>query len=298
MTVSIRFKNLGQESGTSEMHFDSFPTWAKWCLDITNDVSDPERGLLYASSKGGYHAKECMGSGYNRDVTGAQVIKRIEERDVKEKMRNLVTDRLNGLKVDIQTQFEEVEAPALFIDESGLMLDSTAYFSGEESCMFNYDMTHTTKPVVWIAETLAMNSGFDDRRCANKCAALIAVIRACELQGISVGIVGYSSTSTMNGYTVTLKQPSDYLDEAMLLNLFADRDCMQTLDFCTDGYIKNYRVNGGVTTMTDECLYRGFSGAHNIVKIPCQDQGNYNSVEDAIKFYKDSIQSDTGVKVK
>lgn len=122
------------------------------------------------------------------------------------------------------TEFSQLDDLNIYHDEIGMMLDTNAYFNGEENCMVNFDVTATTRPIVWLACTMGGGASRGDDYFINRGIALIRTIHALELAGVSVGLVAYTASVSSGErafITAVVKHPQNSLDETTLINVFA-----------------------------------------------------------------------------
>ena len=153
--------------------------------------------------------------------------------EVKVRLENRICDKTTqdsirkGTKTMFKsTEFVDVEGMNMYHDECGLMLDTNAYFQGEEMNMINIDMVQSVKPIIWIACSVGASCNQGNAYFINRGIALIKTVHALERAGVSVGLVGYSISKDSDSgdrsvITTVIKQPENSLDEATLINVFA-----------------------------------------------------------------------------
>ena len=262
------------------MHFESVDDWAEYAKD--NLIKDDESLIDYDEHFKGVY-------------TGREMIKRLAARECLERTRKAVHEKSLYLP-PLSTEQNEREALTFFNDESGLFLDSNAYFNGDADCMINYDIAETERPVIWIACCYGANCNVSEKQFINRGIALIRTVHALETAGVSIGLVGYSKV----GYDGTtclessvVKSPSNSLDETTVINLFADKNAFRTIGFATIniGFKKNratHQTSSQRATVKE--FEKSFARGHKIVMLPYDDMEVFRDVDKATDWTLEQVK--------
>lgn len=299
-TRTVATANLGTEQ--AQAHFADLQIFTKTLLAAANDnkaLAD-NAGLnqkyidkVLKNTNCSHHGYESWTQYINNkqlqednpsffgELDGNQLTQNI--RDRKANMALIEQVRAKATKLSVKRTTDTTEDFTLYQDEYGLMLDSTAYFNGEEKAMINYDIQEGVKPVICIAVSIGANGSFEEYHFINRGAALINLVHELERAGVSVGIVGYSTTRDMKGYTVVIKQPNQAIDETTLVNTLCQYEFLRSIDFAMDALIKNVRVGRMSVTIDKDILANTLAQVDkdNIVLVPYDSASNYGTPEQA-----------------
>ena len=214
-----------------------------------------------------------------------------------EKIAKKVHDGVTSFKM---SDIAPVDTFEIYHDESGMMLDSTAYFNGEENCMINYDQVQSVRPIVWLACSISAGACESEDYFVNRGIALIRAVHGLERAGVSVGLLAYiSGRDSQNGEvainTIIVKQPQNSLDETTLINCF-----------CSAAFFRHYGIFllkiqitdkgcGVVTTPTVKDLSGSYAQGQKMVLIP--HQGSFNSLESATNTITANIKEQAEILI-
>jgi len=268
-------RDSGVGTRNSEIHFDSVRAWVDYALAIDSDN--------YASSAYMFNKANQKDDFFGfRD--GAQVRDEIVKRECSEEIRKEIHKKSVTLP-PISSTSEELAQDDIFYDESGLYCDMTAYYSGEEQCMINYDQQSQVKPVIWLACNIGALAGVVDEQFKNRGVSLIRAIHALERAGVSIGLIGYSAAAGDFGYTVqtiVVKQPDNALDETTIINVFAQCACFRSIGFATRCTVTESMVAGGTRTVTKDNFKLSYANPDDLVILPyTRNMDIYDTAEQA-----------------
>ena len=222
MTTTSRIDKVITKTNCA--HFDSVSTFIAESMQASASGFD-----LIESEASAYAARYLTRShdhrlGWFGDITREQLDANFINREVQDKaVQKRIHDNATT-PLYLSNASASMDTFDMYNDEHGLMLDSNAYFNGEEDCMINVDVIQKAKPVIWLACSFGASAGHGTDYFVTRGTALISVIHCLERAGVSVGLVAYK-TAEINGritnLTCVVKEPQNSLDEATLINTFA-----------------------------------------------------------------------------
>ena len=225
--------------------------------------------------------------------------------------------RVHAATLDInqdQTGTQEMQVMDLYHDESGLFLDSNAYFNGDEFNMVSIEAQPQTKPIVYLAVSIASAAQWEDIHYCNRGIAVIRAVHALERKGVSVGVVGYAVSMVTDTkisksnrkpqraiMTVLVKAPEQALDESDLINMLTNAGMMRNAGFQNYYYVLGAASSslGRPQTLTRADMQHASMGDVEIATLPYNnsDKEKFSTVEGAVELLTAAINKQTSITI-
>ena len=301
--MDINFKT---EGNSAEIHFANVEDWVKFPkdkaaqaaqgLEVNNDYSALSEIRVHCESD---FSETAFRNFKNGDQNTVNIIARVADEAVRKEIHEA------GIKNTFDTtEFNSLESFNMYNDESGMMLDSTAYHMGEENCMVNFDIIEDVKPIIWIACNIGGLSEVQPEQFKNRGIALIRTIHALERTGVSVGLIGYSNAKLDGSagikyalQTIVVKQPENSLDETTLINLFADCSAFRTIGFAVRATITNDEDTGGTRKIDKGALKLSHANGHTTVILPYDNMKQYFCADKATQWTFDQVKKQAAISI-
>lgn len=297
--MNIQYPAVHDNNSSHAMHFTSPQQFCEVAMALYNKTA-PAKML---DRRGG----ENDDFGYASSFTGYKTGHELRDDVYNRRCSETVRARVHAAAIDVnsfQTGQQDNQQVDMYHDESGLFLDSNAYFNGDEFNMVSLEFQQQTKPIVYLAVCIGADSSWEDYHFQNRGIAAIRAVHALERQGVSVGVLGYTVAETGSQriiLTVIIKAPEQALDESDMINTLTNCTMLRTAGF----QLRMYAARGTLRNVGLSCdmkkrdLKHAGLGDNELAILPYShgSEDQYSTIERATAKLTEAINKQTSITI-